>query len=177
MGLYGERWAASEPHGWLPARLSGTDCTFSPNCCLPIGPGGRHPGVPGQPAETGPAHRARTTGPVHTTDVLESLGGEQTSGQLYHPLRALHSARLITQRRRGEYELAPQAMIQVLTILAAALDLANDSPLGPPDPPARNDQAGTVVPIRWTSAMTVLNRLHESSATHDGQRRTRRSPL
>ncbi|MFC7101042.1 hypothetical protein ACFQQB_11535 [Nonomuraea rubra] len=71
-----------------------------------------------------------------TTDVLESLGGEQTGGQFYHHLRPLHSARLITQRRCGEYELAPQVMIQVLTILAADLDLANDSPLGPPtDPP------------------------------------------
>ncbi|MGP3955909.1 hypothetical protein ACTWPT_07915 [Nonomuraea sp. 3N208] len=47
-------------------------------------------------------------------------------------MQALHSARLITQRRRGEYGLAPQAMIQVLTILAAAFDLANDPPLGPP---------------------------------------------
>lgn len=70
-----------------------------------------------------------------TATLLESLGGEQTSGQLYHHLRALHSAKLITQRRRGEYELAPQAMIQVLTILAAAYDLANDPPLGPPTEP------------------------------------------
>ncbi|MGP3915869.1 ArsR/SmtB family transcription factor [Nonomuraea sp. 10N515B] len=70
-----------------------------------------------------------------SADLQESLGadGEQTtSGQLYHHLRALQSARLITQRRRGEYALAPQAMIQVLTILAAAFDLANDPPLGLP---------------------------------------------
>ncbi|MEV6157095.1 helix-turn-helix domain-containing protein [Nonomuraea sp. NPDC052129] len=55
-----------------------------------------------------------------------------TSGQLYHHLRALQSARLITQRRRGEYELAPQAMPQVVSILAAAFDLAHDPPLFPP---------------------------------------------
>ncbi|MER7132596.1 ArsR/SmtB family transcription factor [Streptosporangium saharense] len=70
-----------------------------------------------------------------STDLQESLGGDgeqTTSGQLYHHLRALQSARLITQRRRGEYELAPQATIQVLTILAAAFALANDPPLGPP---------------------------------------------
>jgi DNA-binding transcriptional ArsR family regulator len=70
-----------------------------------------------------------------SADLQESLGGDSeqiTSGQLYHHLRALQSARLITQRRRGEYALAPQAMIQVLTILAAAFDLANDPPLGPP---------------------------------------------
>ncbi|MFC5826528.1 ArsR/SmtB family transcription factor [Nonomuraea insulae] len=69
-----------------------------------------------------------------SSDLQESLGGDgeqATSGQLYHHLRALQSARLITQRRRGEYQLAPQAMIQVLTILAAAFDLANDPPLGP----------------------------------------------
>ncbi|MCA2228857.1 helix-turn-helix domain-containing protein [Nonomuraea aurantiaca] len=70
-----------------------------------------------------------------SNDLQESLAGDgeqTTSGQLYHHLRALQSARLITQRRRGEYELAPQAMPQVLSILAAAFDLANDPPLGPP---------------------------------------------
>ncbi|MEU7741145.1 helix-turn-helix domain-containing protein [Nonomuraea sp. NPDC049158] len=70
-----------------------------------------------------------------SNDLQESLAGDgeqTTSGQLYHHLRALQSARLITQRRRGEYELAPQAMPQVLSILAAAFDLANDPPLGLP---------------------------------------------
>ncbi|MFI7701230.1 ArsR/SmtB family transcription factor [Nonomuraea sp. NPDC049480] len=65
----------------------------------------------------------------------EALGGEgeeTTSGQLYHHLRALQSARLIVQRRRGEYELAPTAVIPILTILAAALNLATDPPIGPP---------------------------------------------
>ncbi|UBU18587.1 ArsR/SmtB family transcription factor [Nonomuraea gerenzanensis] len=70
-----------------------------------------------------------------STDLQECLSrdGEQTTtGQLYHHLRALQSARLITQRRRGEYALAPQAVIQLLTILAAAFDLANDPPVGLP---------------------------------------------
>ncbi|MFI6504507.1 ArsR/SmtB family transcription factor [Nonomuraea typhae] len=70
-----------------------------------------------------------------STDLQDSLGGDgeqTTSGQLYHHLRALQSARLITQRRRGEYEPAPQSMPQLLTILTAALDLAGDPPLGPP---------------------------------------------
>ncbi|MGP4098336.1 hypothetical protein [Nonomuraea sp. KM90] len=73
-----------------------------------------------------------------TTELQESLGGDgeqTTSGQLYHHLRALQSARLITQRRRGEYALAPQATIQVLTILAAAYNLANDPPFGLPADP------------------------------------------
>ncbi|TMR89483.1 helix-turn-helix domain-containing protein [Nonomuraea basaltis] len=68
-------------------------------------------------------------------DLQESLGGDgeqTTSGQLYHHLRALQSARLIKQRRRGDYEFAPEAVIPVLAILAAALNLATDPPLGPP---------------------------------------------
>ncbi|HUR06907.1 MAG TPA: hypothetical protein VM347_30485 [Nonomuraea sp.] len=68
-------------------------------------------------------------------DLQESLGGDgeqSTSGQLYHHLRALQSARLIKQRRRGDYEFAPEAVIPVLTILAAAFNLATDPPIGPP---------------------------------------------
>jgi DNA-binding transcriptional ArsR family regulator len=57
---------------------------------------------------------------------------ETTSGHLYHHLRELQAARLITQRRRGEYELAAQAVIPILTILAAALHLATDPPIGAP---------------------------------------------
>jgi len=68
-------------------------------------------------------------------DLQEALGanqGDTTSGQLYHNLRALQAAGLIAQRRRGEYELAPQAMIPILTILAAAMNVATDPPVGPP---------------------------------------------
>jgi DNA-binding transcriptional ArsR family regulator len=68
-------------------------------------------------------------------DLQEALGanqGETTSGQLYHHLRALQGAGLITQKRRGEYELAPQAVIPILTILAAAMNVATDPPIGPP---------------------------------------------
>ncbi|WP_219471902.1 ArsR/SmtB family transcription factor [Nonomuraea rhizosphaerae] len=68
-------------------------------------------------------------------DLQEALGGDgeqSTSGQLYHHLRALQSARLIKQRRRGDYEFAPEALSQVLTILAAAVNLATDPPLGLP---------------------------------------------
>ncbi|GAA2208169.1 hypothetical protein GCM10009850_036270 [Nonomuraea monospora] len=73
-----------------------------------------------------------------STDLQECLSrdGEQTTtGQLYHHLRALQGARLIMQRRRGEYALVPQAMTQVLTILAAAFDLASDPPFGRPAGP------------------------------------------
>jgi len=68
-------------------------------------------------------------------ELQEALGanqGDTTSGQLYHHLRALQGAGLIMQRRRGEYDLAPQAVIPILTILAAAMNVATDPPIGPP---------------------------------------------
>jgi DNA-binding transcriptional ArsR family regulator len=68
-------------------------------------------------------------------DLQEALGanrGDTTSGQLYHHLRALQGAGLITQKRRGEYELVPQAVVPILTILAAAMNVATDPPVGPP---------------------------------------------
>jgi DNA-binding transcriptional ArsR family regulator len=73
-----------------------------------------------------------------TNELLEALGGDQegtTSGQLYHHLRALQGARLIMQRRRGEYGLAPGAMVPILTIIAPSLAVATDAPLGPPFAP------------------------------------------
>nr|MDT0656403.1 helix-turn-helix domain-containing protein [Micromonospora sp. DSM 115978] len=71
-------------------------------------------------------------------DLQEALGaiqGDTTSGQLYHHLRALQGAGLIVQRRRGEYDLAPQAVIPILTILAAAMNIATDPPVGLPVAP------------------------------------------
>ena len=65
-------------------------------------------------------------------DLQEALGanqGDTTSGQLYHHLRALQGAGLITQRRRGEYDLSPQAVVPILIILAAATNVATDSPI------------------------------------------------
>jgi len=70
-----------------------------------------------------------------SAELQEALGRDQeeaTSGHLYHHLRELQAARLITQRRRGEYELAAQAVIPILTILAAALHIAADPPIGAP---------------------------------------------
>jgi DNA-binding transcriptional ArsR family regulator len=72
----------------------------------------------------------RTSAELH--EALGEVHGETTSGQLYHHLRALQAATLIAQRRRGEYQLAPHAVIVILTILAAALGLATDPPVGPP---------------------------------------------
>ncbi|WP_283136202.1 ArsR/SmtB family transcription factor [Rhizohabitans arisaemae] len=80
-------------------------------------------------------------GTCTSAELQETLGGENSTGHLYHHLRELQRAGLITQRRRGAYEMYPQAVIPLLAILAAALDLrpgdpvAGTSPdLGPGDP-------------------------------------------
>lgn len=68
-------------------------------------------------------------------ELQEALGanqGDTTSGQLYHHLRALQGAGLITQRRRGEYEVAPQAVVPILIILGAATNVATDPRVSPP---------------------------------------------
>ena len=76
----------------------------------------------------------KLAGPV-TAVAPAALGahqGDTTSGQLYHHLRALQGAGLIVQRRRGEYDLSPQAVVPVLAILAAAMNVATDPPFGAP---------------------------------------------
>jgi len=98
---------ANSPAGWLPSRVgSGRALDLEPK----------------QPRRT-------------SAELQEALGRDQeaaTSGHLYHHLRELQAARLITQRRRGEYELAAQAVIPILTILAAALHVATDPAVGAP---------------------------------------------
>jgi DNA-binding transcriptional ArsR family regulator len=77
-----------------------------------------------------------------SNELQEALGaaqGETTTGQLYHHLRALQASGLIIQRRRGEYELSPQAVVPILTILAAAMNVATDPPAGPPLAPPQTD--------------------------------------
>lgn len=70
---------------------------------------------------------------VELQEALGATQGDTTSGQLYHHLRALQGAGLIMQRRRGEYELSPQAVVPILAILAAATNVAADPPF--PTPP------------------------------------------
>lgn len=57
---------------------------------------------------------------------LQEALGETSSGHLYHHLRELQAARLLVQRRRGEYELATHALVPLLAIVAAAMDLGAD---------------------------------------------------
>jgi DNA-binding transcriptional ArsR family regulator len=69
---------------------------------------------------------------VELQEALGAIQGDTTSGQLYHHLRELQGAGLIMQKRRGEYDLVPQAVIPILTILAAAMNVATDPQVGPP---------------------------------------------
>ncbi|MFC6086099.1 ArsR/SmtB family transcription factor [Sphaerisporangium aureirubrum] len=65
---------------------------------------------------------ALTERPRTRAELQEALG-ETSTGHLYHHLRELQSAGLLVQRRRGEYELAPHALIPLLTVIAATHDL------------------------------------------------------
>lgn len=62
---------------------------------------------------------------------LQQTLGDTSTGHLYHHLRELQAAGLIAQRRRGEYEIAPQVPVPLLVIVAAALDLGAGEPVGP----------------------------------------------
>jgi len=68
-------------------------------------------------------------GAPRTTQELQEVLGEGTTGQLYHHLRDLQAAGLLTQPRRGVYRLAAHAAVPVLTMLAAAPDLGSGEPL------------------------------------------------
>ena len=62
------------------------------------------------------------SGPRGRQELQEALG-EGSTGHLYHHLRDLQAAGLVVQHRRGEHRLAPQAVVPLLAIVAAALDL------------------------------------------------------
>jgi DNA-binding transcriptional ArsR family regulator len=59
-----------------------------------------------------------------TVQQLQEIPELGTSGQLYHHLRDLQSAGLVTQRRRGRYGVAPDKVIPALVIIAAAANMA-----------------------------------------------------
>ncbi|MFF3443135.1 helix-turn-helix domain-containing protein [Streptosporangium sp. NPDC002721] len=66
-----------------------------------------------------------TLGTTRTRAQLQEVLGETTStGHLYHHLRGLQAAGLLVQPRRGEYELAAHALVPLLTVIAATLDLS-----------------------------------------------------
>jgi DNA-binding transcriptional ArsR family regulator len=59
-----------------------------------------------------------------TVQELQEIPELGTSGQLYHHLRDLQSAGLVTQRRRGRYGVAADKVVPSLIIIAAAASMA-----------------------------------------------------
>jgi DNA-binding transcriptional ArsR family regulator len=59
-----------------------------------------------------------------TVQELQEIPGLGTSGQLYHHLRDLQSAGVVTQRRRGRYGVAGDKVVPCLIIIAAAASVA-----------------------------------------------------
>jgi DNA-binding transcriptional ArsR family regulator len=59
-----------------------------------------------------------------TVQQLQEIPELATSGQLYHHLRELQAAGLVTQHRRGRYGLAPDKVVPSLIIIAAAASMA-----------------------------------------------------
>src|SRR5215469_14578612 len=55
-----------------------------------------------------------------TVQELQEIPGLGTSGQLYHHLRDLQAAGLVTQRRRGRYGVAADKVVPALITIAAA---------------------------------------------------------
>jgi DNA-binding transcriptional ArsR family regulator len=72
-------------------------------------------------------------GPRTKAELQEALGGESSTGHLYHHLRELQLAGLIAQRRRGEYEVVSRAVIPILAVLSAALDMSGGSGVEEPE--------------------------------------------
>jgi DNA-binding transcriptional ArsR family regulator len=67
--------------------------------------------------------RELAQGPLQAHELQARLG-EPSAGQLYHHLRELLAAGIITQPRRSVYELPARAVIPLLTLVACAHDLA-----------------------------------------------------
>ncbi|SEP54214.1 ArsR/SmtB family transcription factor [Amycolatopsis saalfeldensis] len=68
--------------------------------------------------------RALAQDGAQTGAALQEAAGLGSPGQLYHHLKALTSAGLVEQDRRGSYRLRPAATIPALVLLTAAADVA-----------------------------------------------------
>ena len=62
------------------------------------------------------------------THELQARLDEPSAGQLYHHLRELLAAGLVTQPRRSVYELPARAVIPLFTLIACTYDLATGGP-------------------------------------------------
>jgi DNA-binding transcriptional ArsR family regulator len=63
-------------------------------------------------------------GRLQSSDLQARLD-EPTVGGLYHHLRELLAARLVTQPKRSQYEIPPAVIVPLLTILACGSDLVS----------------------------------------------------
>jgi DNA-binding transcriptional ArsR family regulator len=59
-----------------------------------------------------------------TVQALQQIPELGTSGQLYHHLRDLQAAALVTLRSRGRYGVAPDKVVSALVVIAAAASMA-----------------------------------------------------
>jgi hypothetical protein len=64
----------------------------------------------------------RLLGGARTAQELAEIPEVGTTGQLYHHLRELQSAGLVTQRRRNDYAVPVDRVIPCLVLVAAAMD-------------------------------------------------------
>ncbi|WP_327581234.1 helix-turn-helix domain-containing protein [Nonomuraea sp. NBC_00507] len=79
-------------------------------------------------------------GPRGRAELQDALGAESSTGHLYHHLRELQRGGLIRQPRRGTYEIVGRALIPLLAILSAALDVGPGSPgVDDPAPPSETE--------------------------------------
>jgi DNA-binding transcriptional ArsR family regulator len=62
-----------------------------------------------------------------TVQQLQEIPELATSGQLYHHLKELQVAGLVTQRRRGRYGIAPDKVVPALIVIAAAAEMATSA--------------------------------------------------
>jgi DNA-binding transcriptional ArsR family regulator len=62
---------------------------------------------------------------AHTSQELQALLEVSSPGQLYHHLKELLAAGIVTQARRSHYEVASRQVVPLLALLAAAFDLTD----------------------------------------------------
>ncbi|WP_024804414.1 helix-turn-helix domain-containing protein [Nocardia sp. BMG51109] len=67
--------------------------------------------------------RTLLDGPRSSTELADAVGLNST-GQLYHHVRALTSAKLIEQHGRGAYHIPAPKVVPVLVLMTAAADIA-----------------------------------------------------
>jgi ArsR family transcriptional regulator len=62
---------------------------------------------------------------ARTSQELQAILGVSSPGQLYHHLKELLAAGVVTQARRSHYEITPRQVVPLLAVLATAFDLVD----------------------------------------------------